>query len=57
MRLRTLANATLDGTLHILDLQKIVSSKATKTVLGSTSPKTKGAATKAACALSAPPGP
>ena len=40
-----LANATLDGTLHILDLQKIVSSKATKTVLGSTSPKTKGAAT------------
>jgi outer membrane murein-binding lipoprotein Lpp len=42
-----LANATLDGTLHVLDLQKIVSSKATKTVLGSTSPKTKGAAAKA----------
>jgi len=43
----TLAAAVFDGNLHALDLQKIVSSKATKTVLGSTSPKSKGAAAKA----------
>ena len=42
-----LAAAVFDGNLHALDLQKIVSSKATKTVLGSTSPKSKGAAAKA----------
>ena len=42
-----LANATLEGSLHTLDLQKVVSSKATKTVFGTTSPKTKAAAAKA----------
>ena len=45
-----LAAAVFDGILHTLDLQKIVSSKATKTVLGSTSPKSKGAAAKAEAA-------
>ena len=42
-----LAAAVFDGNLHALDLQKVVSSKATKTVLGSTSPKSKIAAAKA----------
>ena len=42
-----LAAAVFDGNLHALDLQKVVSSKATKTVLGSTSPKSKTAAAKA----------
>ena len=45
-----LAAAVFDGILHTLDLQKVVSSKATKTVLGSTSPKSKGAAAKAEAA-------